>query len=654
MKKVIGFSLVCAAMLHASEATLEPLTVESSKLSDVSGEEIKSADLAEALATKLPNINLIRRSGIANDILLRGQKRDNINVTIDGTKINGACPNRMDPPTSHVVTHNVESVEVIEGPYNVEDFGTLSGSVEVTMKEPTENVEGEVSLNLGSFGYKKAAGSISGGNDRVQLMIVGSKEVSDQYKDGDGNTLAEQTDNKAPAMNKYQPAYHEMKAYEKQSFMGKINVNVTDDQQLKLSYTDNQSDDVLYPNSGMDALYDNSKIYNAEYIVRNLGSYSKKLNLQAYQSEVDHPMSTEYRNNGAMHIMVNHLTTETQGVKLKNSFDAADTAFTIGLDASNRNWDGHYTMDGTVTGPSIDDADTENRALFIEAAHSFGDLNLKAGVRYDNTQIESSNAALLANEYNDVSGNIYATYKAADATTIFGGIGKSIRVPDARELYFQKGMAVIGTDDLDATKNYEVDLGIEQRYAYAKVKLKTFYSFLEDYIYFNSGKSASNFENINATIYGAELSASYNPIDALGFDFGMAYLRGQKEEALAGQTDKDLADIPPLKANASISYYYGEENYARIELVSALGWDTYDSDNGEQKIGGYGVVNLKLSHDIDRHWNLTAGVDNVMDQTYAVSNTYMDLTLLSIDSTTPPMLLNEPGRYFYVNATFSF
>ena len=652
MKKMIGFSLACAAALCASEATLEPLTVESTTLSDVSGEEVKSADLAEALSTKVPSINLVRRSGIANDILLRGQKRDNINVTIDGTKIYGACPNRMDPPTSLVVVHNIEGVEIIEGPYNVEDFGTLSGDVKVTTKEPSAKNEGEVNVNFGSFGYKKVSGALSGGNDRVQLMVVGSMEESDQYEDGNGDTLAEQTDRNSPMMGpKYTPAYHDMKAFEKHSFMGKVNVAVTDDQQLKLSYTTNESEDVLYPNTGMDALSDDAQIYNAEYIVKNIGSYSKKLSLQAYHSEVDHPMSTEYRYAGASTVTVNHLTTDMDGVKIKNSFDMADTGITIGLDASNRNWDGHYEVNGTVTAPSINDADTENRALFVEASRAFGNLELKAGARYDSTDITSAGTTT-TNEYDTVIGNLYATYQAGESTRIFGGLGKSIRVPDARELYFFMGGQSVGTDGLKETKNYEVDLGVEQKYAHASVKVKGFYSKLKDYIYYVSDSGNDRFDNIDATIYGAELSGSWFPVEALSVDFGMAYLKGTKDDLPAGHTTDNLADIQPLKANASVSYYYGGENYARVEVLSAQGWNDFDSDSGEQEIAGYGIVNLKVSHDIDSSWNLTAGVDNLLDKAYAVSNTYKDLKLLSTG--TDVMLLNEPGRYYYVNATYRF
>ena len=674
MKRIIGFSLVCASLLHAADATLEPLTVESTTLNDISGEEVKSADLAEALSKKVPSINLIRRSGIANDVTLRGQKRDNINVTMDGTKVYGACPNRMDPPTSHVLTNNIESVEIIEGPYDVENFGTLSGGIKITMKEPTEETTGEVSFNAGTWGYRKLSGSASGGNDRVQVLFSASTEQSNQYEDGDDNTLAEQLEAAtagAPMSTmakRYQSRYREMEAYEKKTFMGKVNVNVTEDQQLKLSYTNNQSDDVMYPNSGMDALYDNSKIYNVEYIIRNLAPLSKTLSLQAYQSEVDHPMANSYRMSAMTMDMLSTLSTKVQGAKVKNSFEIADTTVTVGLDASDRKWDGYYVLNGIPTGvQSIDNVETQNRAIFAEAAKRFGDLRIKAGMRYDDTSITPDNTTQRRNDYEAFNANIFATYNLTSSTSIFAGAGKSSRVPDARELYFVSSDNVqAGTETLKQTTNYEIDLGAEHKYEHASVKLKTFYSKLDDYIYYNSDNTTTimkmmvptqvayhAFENIDATIYGVQLSGSIYPTDAISIDMGLAYQRGKKDRALAGQIDKDLADIPPLKGNLSLSYNYQNDSYARVEVVAADRWDNYDADNGEQEIAGYGIVNLKLSHDVNERFNLTAGLDNLLDKTYAVSNSYMDLTLIQAPGS-DVMLLNEPGRYLYVNATYKF
>ena len=110
----------------------------------------------------------------------------------------------MDPPTSHVLANNIESVEVIEGPYDVENFGTLSGLVKINTKEPTKELSGDINLNVGSFGYKKGSFSVSGGNEYVRFLLSASKEKSDQYEDGDGdNFLEQQIKHGVPTANQY-------------------------------------------------------------------------------------------------------------------------------------------------------------------------------------------------------------------------------------------------------------------------------------------------------------------------------------------------------------------------------------------------------------------------------------------------------------------
>ena len=87
MKKILSLSLIATAvLLNANETNnLEKIsvveTVNSTNVKDVSNEQIKSADLAEALTKNVPSVSIVRRSGIANDIILRGQKKDNINIS---------------------------------------------------------------------------------------------------------------------------------------------------------------------------------------------------------------------------------------------------------------------------------------------------------------------------------------------------------------------------------------------------------------------------------------------------------------------------------------------------------------------------------------------------------------------------------------------
>lgn len=691
MKRAICLSLACSLWIQAAEVELETINVESKVdtevIKDVSGEDIKSADLGEALFNQSASVSLVRRSGVANDVIVRGQKKDNINVTIDGVKVYGACPNRMDPPVSHVLTNNVDYIEINEGPYNVEEFGVLSADVRIHTLQPKDEFEGEVNLGFGSWGYKKASLSASAAiTENVKFLISASHENSGQYKDGDGNTFAQQIDNYIadnltgnPVFDKklkgtaYQDQYRDMDAYTKKTVMAKLFWNITDNQELRLSYTGNRSDDILYPSSKMDALYDDSDLFNMEYIATDLGKYSKELKVQLYQSEVEHPMSTKYRKSAlpmpTMPMVMTHaLTTKMQGESIKNTFSLANHTITGGLDYSLRNWDGVYTMNDiplNTVNPmqpyhSIYDVDTENVAFFLKDTITMDKLVLDLGLRYDDTTISSVYADQQDNDYNELNGYLFATYNMDSSTKFFAGAGKSSRVPDAKELYWIGSMNnAIGTPDLAATINYEFDIGLEKQFENTFVKVKAFYSQLDNFIAYNSsnvnmmGAPVNAYENVDATVYGFELSGSYVATEALYFDYGMAYQRGKKETPLTGQTDTDIPEIPPFKFNAAVNYDWDDTLNVRAELIASDAWTNYDSDNGEQELDAYGIVNLKAS----KQWNgftLTVGVDNLFDKTYAVSNTYNDLILLPTAANNYIMLMNEPGRYFYTNLQYKF
>lgn len=666
MKKTITLSLLVFSSLYASELELSPISVEATTITEVAQNAQTSADVAAALADSVPSIDMSRRSGIANDILIRGQKRDNISVEVDGTKIYGACPNRMDPPVSHIVANQIDSIEVIEGPYDVTTYGNLSGGIKIKTKQPTKDFQGSVNLGFGSWNYKKFGATASGGNDIIRMTATVSTESSDQYHDGNGDTLAQQIDKYQTANSttligakdpRLQPQYHDMQAYTKSSAMAKAFITTAKNQELRLSVTANRSDNVLYANSKMDALYDDSNIYSVEYNIKDIAKGYKNINLQYYHSDVDHPMGTNYRNSSlATGNIKNWLTTNLDGIKLKNTFDINSYKLLIGLDASNRKWNGHYEKNDSVAlmgyKKSIDNAVTKNTALFAKLDKNYGSLNLSAGARVDDTII--SNDSYQDNNYHSVGVNLLGTYTINKTNKLFFGIGQAYRVPDARELYFFSSMGtLVGTPDLKNTRNQEIDLGYTIESENLQFKIKTFYSKLKDYIYIQKGVAVNAFQNIDAYIYGGEATASIYVTDDISLDISAAYKRGKKDAPLAGQTNTNLADIAPLEGKIALNYEYANNSIATVDTMMRTRWDTIDDENGEQVLAGWAILNAKIKHAVNKKFDFTLGINNMLNKTYARSNTYADLTLITGD-TTDVMLMNEPGRYVYTNLDFKF
>ncbi len=658
MKKTVILSLFAISALYASEIELSPINIESTTLTDVAQNVKTSADVADALSQSVPGVDMSRRSGIANDILIRGQKRDNISVEVDGTKVYGACPNRMDPPISHVLANQIETIEVIEGPYDVTNYGTMSGGVKITTKEPSKKTKGQINVGFGAWNYKKFGATVTGGNDIVRLLLTASRESSDQYRDGNGHTLTEQVKySNVPAGNKYQTKYEDMQAYTKESVMAKAFVKTAQNQELRLSTTANRSDNVLYANSPMDAISDDSNIYSIAYNIKNISDKYKNVNLEYYYSDVDHPMSTEYRNSALNPLKnkTNHMKTSMQGIKLKNNFQLEKYKLLLGAEASKRTWKGEYVnnVSGNFLGKSIDNALTTNEALFATLEKNYAAFNVKIGARYDHSKVQDDNAAHQSNTYDALNANIFTTYALNSENKLFAGFGQASRVPDGRELYFMKSGKTIGTPNLKQTTNQEIDAGFKTNNDYFDFKIKAFYSKLSNYIYINADKTANAFENIDATVYGAELSGTYYINDDITLDMGASYKRGQKDKALTGQHDKDLADMAPLRGKLALNYEYANNSLATVAVEGSDAWSRYDADNGEQTLAGWSVLNMKIKHAINKKFDITIGANNIFDIAYAKSNTYADLTLISAGGS-QKLLLNEPGRYLYTNLDFRF
>jgi len=689
MRKMVILSFIVSSFLQADSIKVEKILIEDSskdsnkeavKVSDSDIKFAKQTDLAQILSETLPEITLIRASGVGNDISLRGFKKDNINVLIDGAKVCGACPNRMDPPSMHISTSQIKEVEVREGAFDVANFGSLGGAINVITKEPTGDLGGEVSITGGSFGYKKGSVILNGGDEKIKATVGYSYESSEQYEDGDGLKMSEQV-SKLAKMDGDKYINNNLDAYARENYWAKFVVELSENQQFKVSYLRDDASDVLYPAFGMDAQVDVTDMINAEYSIYELGKNWDKLSFQYYYSKVEHEMGTHFRKSGLTPLTFRTHAVDSSifGAKVENRFNFDGFGVDVGVDGSKRNWHGNCINEPTNTmrQTRIPDVDTSNIAIFSKANKTISNVQISGGLRVDKTTIDASKDALksqytpmLAQNYysghedkdfTNLSGNAKIKYNFNDSSNMFVAVGQTIRVPDAQEMYFiniakDANNNMIwgrqGNPNLNETKNKEIDVGFETLIFDTNIQTTVFYSDLTDYIYAYKKGSNLTFQNIDASIYGFDIKSVTFLNNEFSLEGGIAYQRGQKDEALSGQNDKNLAEISPLKGRVAIKYddykYYG-----LIEFL-ASSEQKIDSDNGEIDIGGYSVLNLKAGMNITKDIQLNGGIENILDKTYAVNNSYVGRGLIASNSTLEPLVLNEPGRNFYINLNYSF
>jgi len=361
-----------------------------------------------------------------------------------------------------------------------------------------------------------------------------------------------------------------------------------------------------------------------------------------------------------------------KGAKIENSFTLAGIHTTFGLDASKRNW---IATKGPETNSTrnymLPDVDTENLAFYATASKTISNIDISGGFRYDDTTINpnkslqdnASNSAtyfssLSDKNYNNISANLMLKYNISSMTNLFIGAGQSIRVPDAKELYVVNTNAAGtlitnsatsgGNQNLNESINREIDLGFENTTGNFHLKTTLFYSDLKDYIYAYD----STWANIDAKIYGGDISADYLLNNEWRIESGVAYQKGvKKNPGQIGDTDKDLAEIPPFKGRLAL-VMDDSINYLMAEVIAADN-QTIDSDNNEKEIAGYGILNLKYGYDFRNGFSLMTGINNFFNRTYAVNNSYIGNQLIGFNGT-DPLVLNEPGRNFYATVSYKF
>jgi len=678
---VVAMSIYCASISYAQELILDEIEVKAQKETEVESLEVREVresaakDTGEALKD-IPGVSRLRKGGIANDIVLRGHKKDNINVLIDGTKFYGACPNKMDPPAFHLDFAEVETIEVLKGAFDVRNQGSLGGMIDIKTKSAKKGPHLELNGGYESFESYNTSGVASYGAERFSILGGAAYKSSKPYKDGNGDRFTEVYPDSSP--NRYRPDETDSTAYKIKTGWAKFTASPLDDHKIEFSYTRQEADDVLYPYLFMDSPTDETDRINIRYQMENLGEILSALKFQTYFNKVEHEMTDERRCSSTAnkstcsgglprpYSMRTYAESETQGIKAESEFLLLGTT-SLGADYYQRNWDATTTMYMMMKysdQASMPDVEVENFGIFLMNTKKLSDkIELSSGLRLDATDTEPrkdrSSVYSLYHGSADIdqsdtyaSGNIKMNYAVSDALSAFAGFGHTERVPDPEERYIalrrmgtQAAPDRVGNPELDTVKNNEFDAGLKYKKDTLLVKAQLFYSDLDDYIVtrevLSGSRYARTYSGVDAVMYGGEASARF----ALPMDFyaslGASYTRGRNES-----DDTNLPEIPPFKGNASLRYdkgtYFGE-----IEELFASNQSKVDQLIDEDETAGWGITNVKAGYEY-KDLKLFAGIKNLFDKYYFESLSYLRNPFSS------GVKIPEPGRTLYVNVQYNF
>ncbi|QLF91853.1 TonB-dependent copper receptor [Pseudomonas sp. ABC1] len=633
---------------------------------------VPATDGTDYLKT-IPGFSSIRNGGSNGDPVLRGMFGSRLNILSNGTLMIGACPSRMDAPTSYIVPSTFDRLTVIKGPQTVIwGAGSSAGTV-LFERDPERFTElgGRVdaSVLVGSNGRFDQVFDGSLGSEDGYLRAIATHAEADDYKNGDGDRMPSR--------------------WEKWS--GDVALGWTPDSDTLIELSAGKGDgESRYAGRGMDAAKLLRESLGLRVVRENITDVLSKVEAQVYYNYADHVMDNySLRNpnpNDAMMMMrypmASNVDRRTVGGRVAATFDWESLQVIAGMDAMRSEHRGRRSnyamMSGQFTSAGqfqrVRDALFHNYGVFTEATWRADEQQrLIAGARLDIASAKDYRQTLgsmmptanptLGDSRNETlpSGFLRYEFDLRDTpATLYAGLGHSQRMPDYWEL-FSPGSGPTGSlnafDAIRPEKTTQLDVGIQYASDDLEAWVSGYVGQIRDYILFTYTPgmmgTTSAAENIDARIMGAELGASYRLDSNWKSDMTLAYAWGKNSS-----DGEALPQMPPLEARFGLTYEQSDWSAGALwRVVAAQNRIAEGRGNvvGKdfEKSSGFTVFSLNTAYRISRQVKLSAGVDNLFDREYTEHLNLAGNAGFGF-VTDNPEPISEPGRTLWTKVDVSF
>lgn len=630
-----------------------------------------------AFLKTVPGMSIIRKGGIDGDPVFRGMAGSRLGILLDGEHILGGCGMRMDPPTAYIYPEAYDRLTILKGPQTVTHGPGNSAGVVLFERDLKRFERHGLKLNGsvmgGRFGRHDEVLDVTVGTPHVYVRGLGTNSHSDNYEDGDGKEVHSR--------------------YDRWSATGVI--GWTPDQDTRLEFSSAHSDgEAAYADRGVDGSSFARANYGLKFKMQHITSWLEQIEAQAYYNYIDHVMD-DYSLRTFTPAGMGHEPSAmnpdrlTEGGRIAADLNPAErTTFTVGADLQTNKHTNRNSMSMSMMGmyspgqwtnpyqhmPRVKDAYFEQEGVFVELTQFIGDQDrVIAGLRTDWWMAEDKRKMLdmtipnpNANDTRTdtlISGFVRYEHDLGGSSTLYAGLGHSERFPDYWELFYKEGATSSDLNSFattDPEKTTQLDIGATWKSGQWNGFLAGFYNTIADFIMVQSNvtrglgmsqRTVTLVRNIDATTWGGEAGVGYALIPHLKLDTSLAYVYGQNDAE-----DRPLAQMPPLEGRIGLNW--DNKTWFLGSLWRLVSWqDRYAINEGTivgQDIGrtpGFGVFSVNGGWRPLTGTLIAAGIDNLLDKTYAEHISRSGNMIAGFDQTTR---VNEPGRIFWLKASYAF
>lgn len=158
---------------------------------------VSASDGSDYLKT-IPGFSQIRNGGTNGDPVFRGMFGSRLRILTNNSEMLGACPARVDAPSSYISPENFDVLTLVKGPETVLwGPGNSAGTLRFDRIPPQfdkPGIQGSASLLAASSSRFDENADVSLGSEDGYIRLTGNKSRSGDYKDGNGDRVASKWD----------------------------------------------------------------------------------------------------------------------------------------------------------------------------------------------------------------------------------------------------------------------------------------------------------------------------------------------------------------------------------------------------------------------------------------------------------------------------
>ena len=148
---------------HRIEMPMSRIGSSVSVMSEADIEARGQMNLADLLRS-VPAVAVSNNGGIgkATSLRIRGEESYRTVVYVDGVKISDPTATQVSPRFAHLMTSEIERIEVLRGPQGMMYGADAGGIVNIITKRPSETFEGGVSAEYGRYNTQNLSANLRG------------------------------------------------------------------------------------------------------------------------------------------------------------------------------------------------------------------------------------------------------------------------------------------------------------------------------------------------------------------------------------------------------------------------------------------------------------------------------------------------------------